>query len=120
MGIEQPEGHLRVTLQPAADGRRNRLPSPATEPRLIVQFDDDAAHGPHFVETGGNVHADAKIVVHPLLQPLQVFKVLEVFQAFEQAFFFLAGQQEDALGGLRVVGQVFAAAVAGARGARLA
>jgi len=42
---------------------------------------------------------------------LQVFQVLEVFQAVEQAFLFLAGQQEDALSGLRVIDQVFAAAV---------
>ncbi|MNH42540.1 hypothetical protein D3C79_1042590 [compost metagenome] len=66
------------------------------------------------------MHADAEVFVHPLLQALQVFQVLEIFQAIEQAFFFLASQQEDALGSLRAIGQVFAAADAGARGARLA
>lgn len=62
------------------------------------------------------MHANAEVFIHPLLQALQVFQVLEVFQAVEQAFLFLAGQQEDALSGLRVIDQVFAAAVAGARG----
>ena len=62
------------------------------------------------------MHANAEIVEQALLQPLQVFKVLQVFQAVEQALFFLAGQQEYALGGLRVVGQLFATTNAGARG----
>ena len=68
------------------------------------------------VEAGADVHADAEVFVQPLLQALQVFQVLEVFQAFEQALFFLAGEQEDALGRWRLSGQLFAAAVTGARG----
>lgn len=120
MRIEQPERNLRITLQPAPDRRRDRLPGLAAQPGLIVQFDDDAAHGPYLVVTGGDVHADAEVFVQALLQTLKVFQVLQVFQPFEQAFFFLPGQQEDALGGLRMVGQLLAAADAGARGARLA
>lgn len=120
MRIEQPERNLRITLQPAPDCRRDRLPGLAAQPGLLVQFDDDAAHGPYLVVTGGDVHADAEVFVQALLQTSKVFQVPQVFQAFEQAFFFLPGQQEDALGGLRMVGQLLAAADAGARGARLA
>ena len=120
MGIQQTEGHLRVALQPAPNCCRDRLPGLAAQTRLVIQFNDDTAHGPHFVVAGGNVHADAEVFVQALLQALQVLEVLEVFQAFKQALFFLSGEQEDAPGRLRVIDQVFAAAVAGTRRARLA
>ncbi|MNF04764.1 hypothetical protein D3C80_2043540 [compost metagenome] len=63
---------------------------------------------------------NAQVLVQPGLQALQVFKVLEVFQPLDQALLLLAGEQEDALGRRRLRGQVLAAAVTGARWARLA
>lgn len=120
MGIQQTKRHLRITLQTTPYGRRNRLPGLPAQARLGVQFDDEATHGAHLVETWRDVHADAEVFVQPRLQTVEVFQVCEVFQAFEQALFLLAREQEDALRGWRVLGQVFAAAVTSARWARLA
>jgi hypothetical protein len=64
---------------------------------LFIQLDDNPAHGPHLIEPRGNVHTDAKVFIHPLLQTLQVIQVFEVLQTLEQALLLLPREQEDAL-----------------------
>ena len=120
MRIQQPKRDLRIAFQPSPNRRRNRLTGLAAQPRLSIEFDDNPAHGPHFVEPRSNAHTNAKALEHSHLQALQVFQILQILKAFDQAFFFLPGKQQDALGRWRALGQVFSAAVAGARGARLA
>ena len=87
---------------------------------MLVQLDDDAAHGPYLVVTGGDVHADAEVFVQALLQTLEVFQILQVFQAFEQAFFFVAGQAQDTHVGAWGLEQALALADASAGWAGLA
>ncbi|MNL41758.1 hypothetical protein D3C87_1641810 [compost metagenome] len=83
-------------------------------------MDADAAHGAHFVEAGDDVDADAQLLEHATFQVLQVLEARQVFQALDQAFFFRAGQKQDAYVGPRRFQQRVTPAIAGTGWAGLA
>lgn len=120
VNVEQPVSDFRITLKAPPYRRGDGLAGLAAQARLLGQFDDDTAHGAHFVVARGNAQANAQLIVHAQLQAMQVVQVLEVFQAFEQAFFFLAGEQQNTLRVGRALLQAFATTDAGAWRAGLA
>ena len=120
MGVKQVVGDLRVFFQAAADGGGQRLAGFAAEAGEFGDLNSDAAHAAHFVEAGGDGQADAELLVHALLQFFQLAQALQVFQAIEQAFLFLAGQAQDTQVAVGAFQQLLAAAVAGSGRAGLA
>lgn len=118
--IQQPVGDLRVPFQAAADGGGDGLAGLAAHAGQLVDLDGDAAHAAHLVEARGDLHAQAEQLEHAPLHVLQVFQALQVLQAFEQAFLFLAGQAQDAQVGIRLLQQAFAVAGTGAGRAGMA
>jgi len=110
MGVEQPVGDLGTFFEGAADGRRYALAGLAAQPWRAFDLDTDTAHGAHFIGAGGDVHLDAELIEQAALQVFEVGQALQVFQALEQAVFFLAGQAQNAQVGARRYEQAFALA----------
>jgi len=120
MSIQQPIRNLRPFLHALANRCRNRLPGLATQPRQVIDNDLNPAHRLHFRMARRDMHANPQLLVHQLLHALQVGQALQVFEAFEQAFFFLARQVQDARIGAGNVEQLLTIAVADAGWAGLA
>ncbi len=79
-----------------ANGGRDVGAGLAAQPRQFADLDADAAHGAHFIEAGGDVHADAHCSNIRRCRCSRSLQALQVFQAFDQAFSSAAGQKQNA------------------------
>jgi hypothetical protein len=120
MSIQQSIGNLRPFLQPTAYRGLDGLAGFAAQAGQMVDVHGDAAHAAYFIAAGGDLQADAELLVHALLQTFEVAQAIDIFQPFEQELFFGAGQAQEAQIGVWVVQQAFAPADAGAGRAGLA
>ncbi len=82
---------------------------------MRVETHVDAAHAAHLAMGWLDMQANAQLLVHALLQALELFETLQVLEAFEQALLLLAGQQQYARVGDGAAQQLLALTVASAR-----
>lgn len=87
---------------------------------MRVETHVDAAHAAHLAMGWLDMQANAQLLVHALLQALELFETLQVLEAFEQALLLLPGQQQDARIGTGGVQQFITLTIAGTRRAGVA
>lgn len=94
--VQQFIRYLRPLVHAFLDGSRNGLPRLAAQAPLFVHQDCNAAQAAHLVRALGDGQANAQLLLHALLHPVQVGQAAQVLQPLQHLLFFAAREHQDA------------------------